>query len=99
MTVGICYTYGSSDQMQSFVAQKSTNLHCENEQHGNMFPNRDQKNSGYVNHILLVCFLSKKKNTKLLQQISGPHSTCEEVVVGTVAISSSTILPLSPHCK
>jgi hypothetical protein len=29
-------------------------------------------------------FLIKKKSAKLLQQISGPHSTCEEVVAGTV---------------
>jgi hypothetical protein len=32
-------------------------------------------------------FLIKKKSAKLLQQISGPHSTCKEVVVGTI------------HCK
>ena len=31
-------------------------------------------------------FLIKKKTTKLLQQISSPHSTCEEVAVGTVII-------------
>src|SRR5882762_733149 len=31
-------------------------------------------------------FLIEKKSAKLLQQISSPHSTCEEVVTGTVPI-------------
>jgi hypothetical protein len=34
-------------------------------------------------------FLIKKNSAKLLQQISGLHSTCEEVVTGTVARYSS----------
>src|ERR1700689_2756369 len=44
-------------------------------------------------------FLIKKKSANLLQQIYGPHSTCEEVVVGTVQgyfcpkNSNATFLP------
>jgi hypothetical protein len=31
-------------------------------------------------------FLIKKKSAKVLQQISGPHTTCKEVVVGTIML-------------
>ncbi len=31
-------------------------------------------------------FLIKKKLAKLSPQISGPHSTCEEVVAGTIVL-------------
>ena len=42
-------------------------------------------------------FLIKKKSAKLLQQIYGPHSTCEEVAVGTVQFRTAPS-PLYGFC-
>ena len=36
-------------------------------------------------------FLIKKNSAKLLQQISSPHSTCDEVVAGTVGNSAQSL--------
>ena len=50
---------------------------------GTYFPIRTEKIRLRESHSFGM-FLIKKKSAKLLQQIYGPHSTCEEVVVGTV---------------
>jgi hypothetical protein len=70
--------------MRSFVAQKSTKSPSQKMNSvGTCFLIGTEKIWLRESHPFGM-FLIEKKYAKLSQQISGPHSTCEDVAAGTV---------------
>jgi hypothetical protein len=73
------------------------NLFCQNEQYQNIISNWERKKLSYVNHMLLVCFLSK--NT--LHALRNPQeieSTLRYVYILLPLLSEKTTMTIISSC-